>query len=98
MASDRKLKVSMNQKVFSSRVKRDGRAQLQFAEKIGHAVGSCVRTATEGKSHTKREKLKILKGCLKSAGVQKGMTLGTIVPGSYYHRLREGKVGGGQPV
>lgn len=98
MVEAKKMKVSMNQKVFLSRVVRHGAAQIQFASKIGHAVGSCVRSATEGKSHTKGEKLHILKGCLKSAGVQKGMTIGTIVPGSYYHRLREGKVGGGQPV
>lgn len=95
-----RLKVSggKNRKVFVSRVVRHGAAQMQFAAKIGHAVGGCVRTATEGKSHTKGQKLDILKDCMKSAGVHSGMTIGTINPNSYYHRVREGKVGGGQAV
>lgn len=92
----RRIKLSKNMVPFVSRVVRTGPAQVQFAEKIGKKVGSCVGDATRGKSHFLHEKIAILKACMRSAGVKKGMTIGTIDPNSYYNRLRAGKVGGGQ--
>ena len=85
-------------KVFWSRVVRNGPVQTAFAEKIGKPVGQCIRAATKDKSHTKGEKLEILKQCLEKAGVHKGMELGVFRQNSYYRRKKAGKVGGGQPV
>jgi len=85
-------------KVFISRVVRRGKAQTQFAEKIGRPVGACVKLQTENKSFQRSDQVKIIKDCMSGAGVKSGMTIGTIDPNSYYHRLKEGRVGGGQPV
>lgn len=38
----RRLKVSQNNKVFISRVVRNGRVQKAFAAQIGKPVGGCV--------------------------------------------------------
>ena len=89
-------------KVFYSRVITDGPVQRAFAKKFGVPIGACVKAATEGKSHFRSEKLKILKGCMASAGVgakgSEGNKLGVFVPNSYYRRKDAGKIGGGQPI
>lgn len=95
-----KIKVrSDTGKVFISRVVKDGPVQEAFRRTFS-PLGQCVRGATLNKSHTKAEKAKILRGCLDSTGVKKGMTLSgfTASPGGYYSRKRAGKVGGGQAV
>jgi len=88
----------MNGKMFVSRVVTGGPAQVQFTEKIGKGMGQCIQGKELGRSFTKGEKLRHIKQCMIETGVKKGMTIGTIDPQSYYHRLKEGKVGGGQPA
>lgn len=83
-------------KVFWSRVVTSGPVQEAFKQKIGTKVGSCIKANTEGRSHTKAEKIEILHQCLKSAGIQKGMEIGVFRANSYYRRKKAGRVGGGQ--
>ena len=95
-----KIKVrSDTGKVFISRVVTSGPVQEAFRRTFS-PLGQCVKAATKGKSHTKAEKMKILKGCVDSSGVAKGMTLSgfSASPSGYYSRKRAGKVGGGQVV
>ena len=100
MANKMKIKVrSDTGKVYISRVVTDGPVQNAFRRTFS-PLGQCVRGATLNKSHTKAEKMKILKGCLDTTGVAKGMSLSgfTASPSGYYARKRAGKVGGGQVV
>ena len=98
-----KIKVrSDTGKVFFSRVVTDGPVQRAFSKKFGQPIGACVKAATEGKSHFKSEKLEILKGCMRSAGVgakgSEGNKLGVFVANSYNRRKDDNRIGGGQSI
>lgn len=93
-----KIKVTKNGKLYFSRTVTDGPVQRAFANKIGNKVGSCVKAKTEGKSHTKGEKLDILKKCMSDNGIKKGMTLGVFRENSYYRRKERGEIGGGRTI
>ena len=94
----RRVKVSKNGKLFVSRVARTNRAQMQFKRLIGDPMGDCIQAKEKGKSYTLTEKKENIAACQVQLGITKGMTLPVIDSDSYYNRLREGRVGGGQPV
>ena len=94
----RRVKISKNGKLFVSRVARTNRAQMQFKKLIGDPMGACIQAKEKGKSYTLEEKKENIATCQVQLGITKGMTLPTIDPNSYYNRLQEGRVGGGQPV
>ena len=89
-------------KLYLSRVVTDGPVQRAFARKFGEPIGSCVKSMTEKKSHTKAEKLEILKGCMSRAGVGvKGSDankLGVFRSNSYNRRKDANLVGRGQAI
>jgi hypothetical protein len=91
-----RIKTNRNGTVFFSRVVTDGKAQKQFGEKA-EVVGACVATKTKGKSYNRSEQTKILKSCVREAGL-KGNVFGGPKTGSYADRKAKGLVGGGQPV
>jgi len=92
------VKMSKNRKPFLARSARNNRAQMQFKAKIGDPVGKCLQGKELGKSFTLGEKVEHIKECMRDHGITKGMSIGKIVPNSYYWRKQEGRVGGGQPV
>jgi hypothetical protein len=64
--SARVIKLSVNMKPFVSRVSRNGRVQVAFAEQIGRPVGGCVASGVHqgmsgGEIHN------VVKQCAKSA-------------------------------
>ncbi len=92
------MKVSKNNKPFMSRVARNNRAQMWFKREIGDPMGACIQAKEKGKSYTLTEKKENIAACQVQLGIEKGMKAPVIDPNSYYNRLHEGRVGGGQPV
>ncbi|MGA3168645.1 MAG: hypothetical protein ABSF14_21290 [Terriglobia bacterium] len=90
------IKVNKNKKAYFSKVTRNGKAQIEFAEKIGKPVGACVAAATKGKSFNRHEQTAILSDCVKATGMKGFGKLGYMSPTGYYARKAEGKVGHGQ--
>ncbi len=92
------VKMSKNAKPFLAKSATHNRAQMAFKKAIGDPVGKCIQGKEKGKSYSLGEKVAHIKECQVTAGVTKGMKIGPFDTNSYYWRVREGRVGGGQPV
>ena len=75
-SASRKIKLSVNLKPFVSRVVRNGRVQIAFAEQIGKPVGACVRSGVRA-GMSGAEIHRVARDCAKSkAGTR--LSLGAV--------------------